>query len=249
MSVGSRNSRHGSASRRPTHLFGLNHKALKEEAIVRRRENQRMKNEFWECTANYFDRVHNSSERFASWNSPEMIKKSEDAYRKAKMAENRKGNLHSRRSKLRSKLEAEDQINLEKIKRLPVVQKTLKDVRSEYEEMKLKRIEEQEKEAEEKMIHHWKINNPDYRELQCKKRFEMVQKAWDEQKAQKDAKELAEQRHEEIRLRVEAEKSLRQDEQERQEQKDKEQKIENWKKIILEQISELKQRRKEEEQV
>ena len=77
----------------------------------------------------------------------------------------------------------------------------------------------------------------------------MVQKAWDEQKAQKEAKELADQRHEEIRLRVEAEKSLRKDEQERQEQKDKEQKIENWKKIILEQISELKQRRKEEEQV
>merc|ERR1712045_657408 len=128
-------------------------------------------------------------------------------------------------------------------------QKSLKDVRTEYEEMKLKRIEEEDKEAEEKMVHHWKINNPDYRELQCKKRFEMVQKAWDEQKAQKEAKELAEQRHEEIRLRVEAEKSLRKDEQERQEQKDKEQKIENWKKIILEQISELKQRRKEEEQI
>jgi len=250
MSVGSRNSRHGSASRRqPLHLFGLNHNAQREEAIVRRRENQRMKDEFWKSTANYFDRVHNSSERFASWNSPEMIKKSEEAYRKAKMAENRKSNLHSRRSKLRSKLETEDQINLEKIKRMPVVQKSLKDVRTEYEEMKLKRIEEEDKEAEEKMVHHWKINNPDYRELQCKKRFEMVQKAWDEQKAQKEAKELAEQRHEEIRLRVEAEKSLRKDEQERQEQKDKEQKIENWKKIILEQISELKQRRKEEEQI
>lgn len=69
----------------------------------------------------------------------------------------------SRRSKLRSKLETEDQINLEKIKRMPVVQKSLKDVRTEYEEMKLKRIEEEDKEAEEKMVHHWKINNPDYR--------------------------------------------------------------------------------------
>ena len=97
MSLGSRNSRHGSASRRqPLHLFGLNHNAQREEAIVRRRENQRMKDEFWKSTANYFDRVHNSSERFASWNSPEMIKKSEEAYRKAKMAENRKSNLHSR---------------------------------------------------------------------------------------------------------------------------------------------------------
>ena len=46
---------------------------------------------------------------------------------------------------------------------MPVVQKSLKDVRTEYEEMKSKRIEEEDKEAEEKMVHHWKINNPDYR--------------------------------------------------------------------------------------
>ena len=77
------------------------------------------------------------------------------------------------------------------------------------------------------MIHHWKINNPDYRELQCKKRFEMVQKAWDEQKAEKDQKEAAEKRHEEIRIRVEAEKALRQEEVERKEQRDREQKIGN----------------------
>ena len=88
-----------------------------------------------------------------------------------------------------------------------------------------------------------------FRELQCKKRFEMVQKAWDEQRAEKDKKEAAEKRHEEIRIRVEAEKAMRQDEQERQERRDQAEKIQHWKDVILEQIAELKQRRKEEENV
>ena len=152
------NSRKGSASRRPQHLFGLNHKALREEAIVRRRENERMKNEFWKCTAKYFDRIHNSNERFENWSSPEMVQKSEEAYRKAKMAESRKDNLLTRRHRLRAKLEEEDKVHLQKIKHLPVVQKSLRDVQSEYEDMRLKRIEEQQKEAEEKMVSFAKIS-------------------------------------------------------------------------------------------
>merc|ERR1712173_226188 len=52
------------------------------------------------------------------------------------MAETRKGNLLTRRNKLRSKLQAEEEEHLSKIRKLPVVQKSLKDVRTEYEEMK-----------------------------------------------------------------------------------------------------------------
>merc|ERR1711953_372325 len=115
-----------------------------------------------------------------------MAKKSEEAYRKAKLAENRRSQLLSRRNKLRSKLDLEDAEDLNKIRKMPLkAQKTLKDVREEYEQLKVQRMEEQQKEAEEKMLQHWRINNPEYRELQCKKRFEMVQKAWDVQKAEK----------------------------------------------------------------
>ena len=42
--------------------------------------------------------------------------------------------------------------------------------------------------------------------------MEMIQEAWDEQKAKKDQKEAAEKRHEEIRICVEAEKTHRQEE-------------------------------------
>ena len=141
-------SRVGSASRRKVHMFGLNHKALREEAIVRKRETDRMKHEYWNSTANYFDRLQNQTERFQVWNSDEMAKKSEEAFRKAQMSEDRRGNLLGRRTKLRNKLEAEEARDLENIRKIPVgTQKSLKSVREEYEKMKVKRMEEQQKEV------------------------------------------------------------------------------------------------------
>ena len=50
------NSRIGSAQRRGQ--FAFQSKALQEEAIVRRREASRQRNEFWDTTSKYFDRYH-----------------------------------------------------------------------------------------------------------------------------------------------------------------------------------------------
>ena len=241
-------SRVGSATRRRNPMYGLNHKALREEAIVRKREITRMKNEFWDSTSKYFDRLSMQNERFEVWNSDEMAKKSEEAFRKAKMAETRRSNLLGRRTKLRNKLEAEESRDLANIRKIPVgTQKSLKSVREEYEKMKVKRMEEQQKEAEEKMLQHWRINNPEYRQVQCQKRYEMVQKAWDEQRIEKEKAEDAEKRAEEIRIRVEAEKTLRKESEEKEAQREKERQIQAWKEVIVQQIGALKERRGEEE--
>ena len=50
-------SRIGSAQRRGQ-MFGFQSKALQEEAIVRRREASRQRNEFWDTTSKYFERYH-----------------------------------------------------------------------------------------------------------------------------------------------------------------------------------------------
>ena len=50
-------------------------------------------------------------------------------------------------------------------------QPTLKDVRNEYEKLKEQRMAENQKDSDEKMLQHWRINNPEYRQLQCKKRY------------------------------------------------------------------------------
>jgi len=245
-------SRIGSAQRRGQ-MFGFQHKALQEEAIVRRREAARQRNEFWDSTSKYFGRYHTQNERFELWSSDEMVKKSEEAFRKSKLAETRRSNLLRRRHQLRVKLDAEESENLEKIRKLPIgqtkTQPSLKDVRKEYEKMKLQRMEENQKEADEKMLQHWRINNPEYRQLQCKKRFEMVQKAWDEQRTEKERIEDGEKRQEEIRIRVEAEKALRQENDEREAQKERAKKISDWKMVITQQIELLQRRRKDEQDI
>lgn len=86
-------------------------------------------------------------------------------------------------------------------------------------------------------------------QLQCKKRFEMVQKAWDSQRAEKQQIEESEKRQEEIRIRVEAEKALRSENEEREAQRQRQRQIDEWKKVIMQQIEALKQRRAEEEAV
>ncbi len=95
----------------------------------------------------------------------------------------------------------------------------------------------------------------------------MVQKAWGDQKVEKEEREAAERRQEEIRLRVEAEKvslkynsfhlftnqfdfkALQIEAEERERQRDRANKIQDWKETILSQIDALKSRRKEEETV
>ena len=74
----------------------------------------------------------------------------------------------------------------------------------------------------------------------------MVQKAWDNQRTEKQRIEDAEKRQEEIRIRVEAEKALRQENDEREAQIGREKRISDWKMVITQQIELLQQRRKDE---
>ena len=43
--------------------------------------------------------------------------------------------------------------------------KSIYDLRDDYERLQHLRFERQQKESEEKMLQHWRINNPDYREV------------------------------------------------------------------------------------
>lgn len=74
----------------------------------------------------------------------------------------------------------------------------------------------------------------------------MIQKAWDDQRKDRESEAEAAKHQEEIRLRVEAEKVIRLETEERESQRLREQKIADWKKVIIQQIEELKQRRTEE---
>ena len=43
-----------------------------EEALVRRREHEREKQEYWNAATKYFDQVERACGKFQNWSSPEM---------------------------------------------------------------------------------------------------------------------------------------------------------------------------------
>ena len=67
-----------SGSRRPRQLdrmlFARTHKAALEERLVRRREDERVRGEFWSGAVNYFDKMERANGRFASWTSDQSHK-------------------------------------------------------------------------------------------------------------------------------------------------------------------------------
>ena len=201
--------------------------------MARRRDAEARKLQFWQHTSKYFNAINASNDRFKQWNSDEMKQKSEDAYNResnlAADAEAKREERLVRRNimmdEARREFEAEMRLNRTSrhARATAPPRSTLHDLRNDYERLQAQRYERQQKDAEEKMLQHWRINNPEFRELQFKTRQDMAKKAWDEQvKADEEKKKEDERVNEEARRReeeaqrIEAEK--RRDEDLRREQ-------------------------------
>ena len=65
----------------------------------------------------------------------------------------------------RKEFEAELKLNRTSQRARAATGKSLFDLRNDYERLQSIRYERQRKEAEEKMLQHWRINNPDFREV------------------------------------------------------------------------------------
>ena len=65
----------------------------------------------------------------------------------------------------RKQYEEEQKLNRKNQRARAANAKSLYDLRDDYERLQSLRFERQQKESEEKMLQHWRINNPDYREV------------------------------------------------------------------------------------
>ncbi len=120
------------------------------------------------------------------------------------------------------------------------------DLRRQRERLAEERRQKARKEAEEKMLMHWKLNNPDFRQLQMKKHQEMVQKAWDAQRVEQQARREQERREEDERRRHESAAAEEQEKAAREEDERRRKKVMEWKKSLLEQIEGVKERERTE---
>jgi len=224
-----------------------------EMALSRQQAGVREK-EYWTHTSNYFQSLAQQNDRFNALNSSELRQKSQDAYAKIKHSatdeeakrEERIARRHLEMENRRKEFEEELKLNRKSQRTRAANTKSLYDLRNDYERLQFLRFERQQKEAEEKMLQHWRINNPDYRELQFKKRQEMVQRAWEEQVEEKQEREKVEKiKAEEDRLREE-EELKRKAKVAEEEAVQRQRKLDEWKQAIEEQKTKLDMQQKEE---
>ena len=123
---------------------------------------------------------------------------------------------------------------------------TLHDLRNDYERLQDLRYQRQHAEAEEKMLQHWRINNPEFRELQFKKRQDMAKKAWDDHLKEAEAQKKQREEENEEAKRLETERMRIQAEKDREDDLKREQQIDLWKQAIETQREEMRARLKEE---
>lgn len=227
-----------------------------EENMARRRDAEARKHQFWQHTAKYFNSLQAKSDRFSLWDSEEIKQKSQDAYNReantlaeaAAKEEDRLVRRNRYMDEARREFEAEMRLNRSSrhARATAPPRATLHDLRNDYERLQSIRYERQEKEAEEKMLQHWRINNPEFRQLQFKSRADMAKKAWDEQvKADEEKKRLAKVANEEARRREEEANRI-EAEKRRDEDLRREQQVELWKESIEKQREELRTREAEE---
>ena len=98
------------------------------------------------------------------------------SHNKAREMELRKANLESRRARLKKLLSDEAEEHREEMRRLAASggaaraagqresAMTVEGLRAKRQALAEARRAEQRKEADEKMLQHWKLNNPDFRQ-------------------------------------------------------------------------------------
>ena len=101
------------------------------------------------------------------------------SHNKAREMELRKANLESRRARLKKLLSDEAEEHREEMRRLAASggaaarakagqresAMTVEGLRAKREALAEARRAEQRREADEKMLQHWKLNNPDFRQV------------------------------------------------------------------------------------
>jgi len=219
-----------------------------EQHILKKREAEVKRATYWGETSDYYSKVAQQSERYNGLTSQEARRASLEASSKEKDREKRKEGLLGRKNKLKVLYAQEKEMYQEELERLPSgVKPPITDMRSLQEKMRREREEVMKKEAEIKMLQHWKINNPRFREAESSRNSLMVRKQLEQQMAEKrEADEMKRQDQESMDRQMIEEDKRKRDELLRKEE-DRKLKLQNLKSDLEMQMRELREREREME--
>lgn len=193
-----------------------------EQHILKKREAEVKRVAYWNETSEYYNKVSQQNERYKDLMSQELYQSSKDANLKEKAMEKRQQNLLVRRNKLKTLYAKEKEAFEREVESLPSKDNTLNDIQSTREKLQKAKNEKMQKEAELKMLQHWKINNPRYREAERHRSNLMTSKILEQQMAEKKELDSAKKKEEEeIELLMIQEDIKRRDEQSKIEEDNK----------------------------
>ena len=211
-------------SSRPQVYLPKSGKDFLEQHILRRREAELARSAYWNKTSDYYSKMARQSERYNLLTSQELTKASMEASSKEAEREKRRENLLVRRNRLKVLYEEERAALQAELDSLPAgAEKPITDLRAEREKMRKEREDVLRKEAELKMLQHWKINNPGFRDRErsvssytARQQLELQvrEKKEKEERQRKEQEELdrrmleAERRKVEESLRAEEERKV-----------------------------------------
>jgi len=200
---------------------------------------------FWSETSHYYSKVTQQSERYNELTSQEVRRASLEASSKEKERERRKESLLVRRNKLKVLYAKEKQIFQEEMEKLPSDVRPIDDMRNLREKMRREREDTMKKEAELKMLQHWKINNPRVRQAESSRNSLMVRKQLEQQIAEKKEMEEMKRQEQEKMDKLMAEDDKRKRDELLRIEEERQIKLQDMKKDLEKQMQELRERERE----
>ncbi|XP_035022930.1 trichoplein keratin filament-binding protein [Hippoglossus stenolepis] len=162
--------------------------------VARQREQEARCRQQWEQHARYFREQGVCSQRQAAWSSGQSYQQSMSSYHKQRVKEEKQAGLERRRNLLRAMLQKEqDQLEAELREVVPDRGTLASQLVHKTEVLRTARDERRKKLAQELLREHWKINNPELREVESALHKDHVVSRWQEQISEKTQHEVAEQ--------------------------------------------------------
>lgn len=179
-----------------------------QNRLVRQRESEFKREQQWGTTVKYYDQMSRKNTRYEAWTSPRYYKTNNQLLEEIKKDKDKKDLLEQRREKLKQLFHDEEKTyeiemivrNRDKLMKAPAIDSAKSIPTQILSELNLglKQADESKRrhEAEIKLYHSWRSNNPLIRDHERKHRAKDIKFSWLDQQIEKRLKrEEDEKRH------------------------------------------------------
>ena len=140
-------------------------KNIYEAAIVHRRTHENDFRGHWSHASNYFKSGDLVAEQKKRWESNKSFQSSMDAYKKQSTKEAKRQNLEKRRSRLLELIVAEQAGYEAELRDMCSPRSDIGEMKERSETLRSAREEKRQTLANAKLYEHFRVNNPDLREV------------------------------------------------------------------------------------